>query len=115
MRFDTVKSADQITLRGISVELDIVGGSLKGATLRDASGSMARFTLRNWNDFTIEVPAAPKMVKRHRMQAEVLGVATVELFEHSHQAHERLRAFEAIGTPEPLPPTKTIAADDVPF
>ena len=85
MKFKSVKKASEVTLEGITVELDTVDGSIKGVILTDAKGNTLRVIERNYNLF-VEVPAPPEMEKKYRLSGNLLGLPVNMNFDSKYEA-----------------------------
>jgi len=125
VKFKSVKTAAELGLVGVNVELTVVDGSVQAVTLRDRAGHLA--VIRAADSYskaiTILVPAPPETAKRHMVTGTACGLTVDEPFETAYEATERLRELErAVGGGTNLrveerdvvvePAEKTTARDD---
>lgn len=89
MKLITAKTASEIKLNGIKVELEMVDGTAKSATLTDADGNIVKFTQENYAGFRAYVAAPPEMKTQWRLEGEVLGVKIDESFDEQYLAMDR--------------------------
>lgn len=125
MKFKAVKSADEIKLDGVTIELDKTGDTINGLTITDAKGRLLRIAKRNWSDIALEVPAPPETIKMHIVSGDLLGLPVREQFAESYEATNRASAIRAAGgevtvtLEDVVKPSEvtasTPASDDTPF
>jgi len=89
MNMKTVKNLSDVSLAGVSVELEKTDGNVTGVIITDGKGGRLVARKTDWG-MTVLVPAPPKMVKRHRIEGKLKGIPFREDFEHAHQATQRL-------------------------
>lgn len=89
MNLKTVKNAKEVTLDGISVELEKTDQSITMVTLRDGKGNTLIVRKTDWS-FAVLVPAPPVMVKRFRIEGKLHGIPFKEDFESKRGAANRL-------------------------
>lgn len=87
MKFVALKNPSQLVLAGITVAVDQVDNSLSTVTLTDEEGQIVRFAMRSYS-MQVEVPAPPKMVKRHRVEGAVLGLSVSLTFDSLRAAND---------------------------
>ena len=112
MRMKTVKAANEIRLAGISVELEIVDGVIKGCTLIDGDRGVARFTIRNWSDFHVEIPEPPTMVERFIVRGSMFDASITKTLKTSGEAHVFAEQIRSVGGVAEIESAQV--ADDVP-
>lgn len=93
MKFKSVKKASEVTLEGITVELDTVDGSIKGVILTDAKGNTLRVIERTYSLF-VEVPAPPEMEKKYRLSGNLLGLPVNMNFDSKYEADAEQERLE---------------------
>jgi hypothetical protein len=80
----------QLTLEGITIELDFVNDSPKSITFKDATGRLVRVaTDSEYSSIHVTVPAQPKMVDRWAVKGNVCKLSVDETFEYEHEANSR--------------------------
>lgn len=92
IRLTEVKSASQISLEGIAVELVInEHKNVLGLTLRDGRGGILQIRQGQYSQLQVLVPAPPATVKRWAVRGKIPGIrdAVLEYFEYEHQASAR--------------------------
>jgi len=94
MKWETIKSAEQIKLSGVTVGLDYCDRSLKNVVIRDKDGNALRVGMESYS-MTASVPAAPETKKVWRLHGEYRGLKVNETFEYEHEAQQRHRDLES--------------------
>jgi hypothetical protein len=108
MNLQSIKSVNDISLQGITAEMEQENGQLRRLVLRDAVGGM--FILAGDYGFRALIKAPPKMVKKWVLTGEFRGLPVNQQFEHEHDANARLNEIQ--GREECL--TMTVQQIEVP-
>lgn len=93
MKFVTAKNLAALKLAGVTITVDVTDDILRTVTLADSEGNVIRLAHRDYS-MKLEIPAPPKMVKKHRLHGDVIGVVVDELFDDEYLAKDRLNEFE---------------------
>jgi len=88
MIWESAKSAKQIVLDGVTVEVDKADSSLVSVTLTDSKGNKVRVRHNSYN-MCVEIPAAPKLVDKFVVTGDVVGVPVSEVFDNKYEAENR--------------------------
>ena len=100
MEWTAVKSAKQINLLGVEVEIDRSENAFRTITFTDPSGNKLRVAHNSYS-MTVEVPSPPKTTEKFAVTGEVLGVPISETFDDSYQANSRKQELKS-GTREEI-------------
>lgn len=90
MKWQTIKTASEITLDGIKAEIEMHNGSVKSVELTDAKGGRLKACLDSYS-LSILIPAKPEMKDAYLLKGEFRGLSVKELFEQEYEAKQRLR------------------------
>ena len=95
MKLSSIKSAKEVTLNGITVELEQRDGSLHAVTLTDTSGNFFRVAKSDYSTMSAYVLSKPEKVKKYQLAGTLKGVAAVsEQFENDFEANARKSEIE---------------------
>lgn len=98
MKWTSVKSANEIQLAGITVELIFEDKTLKGAILTDAKGITVKFTQESYSSFKAMVPEQPVKEKRYVLHGDLPSGKFREIFAERDEAINRRDEMEAAFT-----------------
>lgn len=88
MIWEKAKSAKQLVLDGINIEVDKSDSTLVGVTFTDATGRKVRVRYESYN-MCVEIPQAPKTTDKFAVRGTVNGLHVDETFDHEYQANDR--------------------------
>lgn len=94
MKTKTAKKATEILLDGITAELHIVDGTIKGVTLLDRDGRLLTVQNNGWGSgIEVLIPdvTPPKMEKAFRLKGAIKLIPFDETFKERWAADARLR------------------------
>lgn len=88
MKLEKIKSMDDVQLKGIRFEADMVGVEFRRIRATDEDGGMLEFQAVGSYDKEIAVfrKAPPEKVKRYRVSLELAGDKIERVFEKSYDA-----------------------------
>lgn len=113
MKWETVKSAKDVVLEGLSFEIDKTDSSLNSVTISDAAGNQFRVRMSSYSMY-LEVPAKPKMVEKFAVKGSVLGLDVNEQFDNEYEAGKRKEELDgAYGAS--IDVCKALVPDEIPF
>jgi hypothetical protein len=95
MRRSTVKTAFDIKLKGIKIELHKLDKEIKGVTLTDEDGNDVSVYLSNFS-MVIDVKAPPHFVEKYQLSGDIKGVKVMELFDTEYEAKSRMIDFSGM-------------------
>lgn len=88
MKRSTVKSAFDIQLKGVTVELEMLDNSIRAITFIDSDGNDCKVSMTNFS-MVIDVKAKPKMIEKHQVSGDMRGIKFSELFDDKYAAERR--------------------------
>ena len=91
MNFDVVKTTKEITLEGITVELEKRNTELYSVSFTDSKGNVVKVSKGGYSEIQVLVPATPKKETKYAVTGKVLGVAEYkEVLDTEYEASNRL-------------------------
>jgi hypothetical protein len=97
------KSPADITLEGVSVELDWTDSTVNSILVRDANGNALRIIRGEYAGMRAMVPAK---VAKYRLHGTLCGSPFEQVFDEEHEAEDRQREFDELGEKAQLTITK---------
>lgn len=95
MKYETVKTPNQLKLEGVSIKAVMVKETVKSLEFTDSKGNAIIIqTGTGYSEFSVMVPAAPEKVKKFQVSGEVAGVPVSAVFEHEFEAKDKQRELE---------------------
>lgn len=90
MKWQTIKTAGDISLDGVKAEIEMHNGSVKSIELTDAKGARVKACLDSYS-LSVLIPAKPEMKDAALLKGEFRGLPVKELFDHDYEARDRMR------------------------
>ena len=88
------KCPADITLEGVSVELDWTDSTVNSIVVRDANGNALRVIKGEYSGMRAMIPAR---VEKYRLRGTLCGSPFEQVFDEIHEAEERQDEFNELG------------------
>jgi len=108
-----VKNLSDISLSGISVEVENIDNTLAKITLRDGDGNFVEFHKGSYEGVKAFVSAPPKMKDAYRVTAKLAGLNVCEDYESQYTAQSRERSLNDVSASD-IKVEKVKVQDDAP-
>lgn len=102
-KWTSVKEGTDITLNGVSVELDWTNNSIVGVKVSDETGNALRVTKGDYSELKVLVPAT---VEKYRLHGTYCGLNIDQVFDDEGAAKDKKTEIAGLGEATELEITK---------